>query len=134
MKPVARNLILFAQLALLAACSGSTPVLEKPELPQSVPPGWTRQSIVETPPPAGLPQTATAPQCRLAVYAGPGTAQVRLCGYGSDGQAFDAAQRFPTAANTVKFQVAKWFVLVNWDGASQADATALVRAVQRALK
>lgn len=118
---------------LLVGCAGSGKSPDKPELPRSVAPGWNQQSVVETPPPPGLPPTANPPRCWLATYSGPGTAAVRVCGYKTEGPAFDAAQRFPSAANTVKFQQKQWFVLVQWSGTSQTDATALVRGIQHAL-
>ena len=118
---------------LLTGCSGAGQAPDRPELPGSIAPGWTRQSVTGIPPPSGLPATATPPRCWLALYQGPGTGEVRVCGYGAEGPTFDALQRFPSAANTVKFQQKQWFVLVSWSGASQTDATALVRGIQRAM-
>jgi hypothetical protein len=119
---------------ILAGCSGSGSYATKPDLPQSVPPGWTQQNFTESSAPEGLPQTAEPPKCWLATYSGPGQADVRLCAYRTEAPAFDAAQRFPSAAGTVKFQMQKWFVVVHWSGATQTDATALVRATQKALQ
>jgi hypothetical protein len=129
-----KKLFLLFTAGLLAGCSSSGPAAEKPELPKSVAPGWTQTGYSETPAPAALPATATPPKCWLAIYGGPGTAEVRLCGYATPGPAFDAGQRYPTAANTVKFQIENWFVLVNWKDSSQTDITALVRSLQRTLE
>jgi hypothetical protein len=119
---------------ILAGCSGSGAAAPKPDLPQSVPPGWTQQNYAESAPPGGLPQTGEPPKCWLATYSGPGQAEVRICAYRTEAPAFDAGQRFPSAANTVKFQAQKWFVVVHWSGATQTDATALVRATQKAIQ
>ena len=127
------NLFLLWWVILLAGCSGTGNAPQRPELPGSIAPGWTQQSVMDTAPPVGLPATGAAPRCWLALYQGPGKGEVRVCGYRSEGPAFDALQRFPSAANTVKFQQREWFVLVQWSGASQTDATALVRGIQRAL-
>src|SRR5215472_13067184 len=104
---------------ILASCTGSGPSVARPELPQSVPPGWLQQNYVESAPPEDLPKTGEPPKCWLATYSGPGQAEVHLCAYRTEGPAFDAGQRFPSAANTVKFQIQKWFVLVYWAGANQ---------------
>ena len=134
MLPSVPNLFLLWLVILLTGCSGSGNAPERPPaLPGSIPPGWTQQSVTDTPPPVGLPATATAPRCWLATYQGPGTGEARVCWYRTEAPAFDALQRFPSAANTVKFQQKQWFVLVQWSGASQTDATALVRGIQRAL-
>jgi hypothetical protein len=43
-------------------------------------------------------------------------------------------QRARAEAQTVKFQVGSWLVLVKWNNAPKASVTALVRAIQGALK
>ena len=105
----------------------------KPDLPESVSPGWKLGSLMQTPAPPEVPQSATPPVCWKAEYAGPGTAQVFLCRYGVEATAFDAVQRVPAEAQAVKFQVGPWFVLVKWNGAAKTDLTALIRAVQKSL-
>ena len=129
-----RKLALWFQMVLLAGCSAGGPAAERPDLPKSVAPGWAQQSYSDTAPPAGLPPSPTAPKCWLAAYSGPGTAEVRVCAFAAGSSSFDAGQRYPTVADTVKFQIENWFVLVHWTGASQTDVTALVRAVQRVLQ
>ena len=129
-----RNSALGALLALATGCSGSGSLPAKPQLPRSAPPGWTQQTFAETPNPAGLPPAQTSPKCWLAVYSGPGSADVTVCGYAAEASAFDAGQRFPIKANSVKFQQRQWLVLVSWSGASQTDITSLVRTINRALE
>ena len=133
MRACVPNGSVFLAAILLAGCTVSDKAPVRPELPRSVAPGWTQESVADTPPPSGLPQTAKPPKCWLATYKGPGTGEVRVCAYSTEGPAFDAMQRFPSTANTVIFQQKQWFVLVRWLGAGQTDATALVRGIQRAL-
>ena len=65
---------------------------------------------------------------------GQGSAGVWACGFASEGTAFEAMQKGRAEANTVKFQEGKFFVVVQWQGVSRDDITALVRAIQRDLK
>ncbi len=96
------SLLFVALLAALSSGCGSGPAA-KPDLPQSVSPGWKLMSFVESPVPAGVP-VVTPPQCWKAQYQGEGTAEVWVCGYRASGSAFDAVQRTPAAAQAVKFQ------------------------------
>jgi hypothetical protein len=84
-------------------------------------------------PPAQLPHAGTPPVCWKADYAGQGDAGVWACGYRASASAFDAAQRMPSAANTVKFQQGAYLVIVHWSSAPQAGITALVRSIQKSL-
>lgn len=54
------------------------------------------------------------------------------CSY-PPGGAFDAVQRVPAAAQEVKFEAGRYFVLVKWNNTSKADVTTLVRAIQKIL-
>ena len=122
-------------LLLLAGC-GPNPAA-KPELPQSVSPGWKLASFADAPVPAGVPggnSGATPPQCWKAQYTGPGTADVWVCGYRADGSAFDAEQRAVAEAQTVKFQEGKYLVLVKWNDVPKTSLTALIREIQKTLK
>jgi hypothetical protein len=122
------NLSLLLTVTLFAcACVSNTPPA-KPPLPASVSPGWTQQSYTDTAPPAGV--TAS---CWLAKYAGPGSADVQICGYAAEAAAFDAQQRAPASGDAVKFQSGKYLVLIHWTGTSRAEITALVRAIQKSL-
>jgi hypothetical protein len=139
MKPRANNslLLIFSPMLLagvvlgMAAC-GEGAVPARPDLPQSVSPGWTRKSFVHADPPAGLPSGQKV-ECWKAEYAGPGSASILTCGYAAESGAFDAAQRFPSGGDRVKFQSGKYLVLVQWTGGSKAEITALVRALQKTL-
>jgi len=118
---------------MLFAC-GSISGPGKPDLPASVSPGWSRLSYDKAPPPAGLPE-GPAPECWKGNYRGSdATAEVWVCGFRAEGSAFDAVQRARAEANTVKFQEARYLVIVRWNGGSRADVTALVRAIQKALQ
>jgi hypothetical protein len=119
-----------AGILTLNGCGESAP--GKPDLPQSVSPGWAQKSFGQAAPPAGLPETSK-PDCWKAVYAGKGSAEVWTCGYGNKGGAFDAAQRARAEADTVKFQEGKYLVIVKWSGSSREEITALVRALQKSM-
>ncbi len=121
---------------LLAGCGNGTQA--KPDLPESVSPGWKLSSLAQTPAPPEIPRGGTPPVCWKAEYAGQGAIQVSaaelfICRYGVEAAAFDAVQRVPAEAQAVKFQVGPAFVLAKWNGASQTDLTALIRAVQKSL-
>lgn len=115
----------------LAGC-GEGAVAGKPELPQSVSPGWVQKSFAHSDPPAGLPGGQKT-ECWKADYAGTGMAHVWTCGFAAESAAFDAAQRFSSGADRVKFQTGKYLVVAEWNGASKTEITALVRAIQKAL-
>jgi hypothetical protein len=114
--------------------NGSAP--GKPDLPQSVAPGWALKQFDPSAPPPGLPSGST-PQCWRADYAsnaGKGAAQVWICGYVHESSAFEAVQRARAEADTVKFQVDRYLTIVEWKGVSREEITALIRALQKALK
>ena len=117
--------------ATLAACA--SPGRARPELPESVSPGWKLVSLDPVAPPTGIP-SGSPPECWKANYSGEGTAQIWVCVYRVEAAAFDAAQRMPAEAQAVKFQEGAYFVLVKWNAAPKANLAALVRAIQTALK
>lgn len=131
---VIRRSLIFIPL-LLAACGSTSPA--KPELPESVSPGWKRVSFEPAAAPAVVPATGLK-QCWKAAYTGegtpPATADVSLCLYSAEPGAFDAVQRTRAEAQTVKFQEGAYFVLVSWNGAPKAGLTAFVREIQKTLK
>jgi hypothetical protein len=116
--------------AVLAACGSQAPA--KPDIPESVSPGWKLSSLAKSVRPAGL-APAGSPQCWKAMYSGSGEVETWLCWYSVPGSAFEAVQRSRAEAQTVKFQEGPWFVLLKWNKASRADLTALTRALQKAL-
>src|ERR1017187_1391130 len=97
--------------AMAANCSERAPA--KPDLPQSVSPGWTLKTYEASPPPPGLP-AGNAPDCWKAEYANTGAAQIWIGGYRVSGSAFDAVQRARAEADTVKFQEGKYLVIAKW--------------------
>jgi hypothetical protein len=108
----------------------------KPDLPQSVSPGWKLASLDHSPVPPEIPATGS-PDCWKAVYKGDGnpesTADMWVCHYTVEGGAFDAVQRTRAEAQSVKFQQGKYFVLVKWDATQKASLSALVRTIQKTL-
>lgn len=125
--------LLSVSIALAACGAAHAP---EPQLPQSVSPGWTRTSLSPASAPAGIPATGT-PQCWKADYSGQAapqsSAQVWVCWYKASGSAFDAMQRARAEAQSVKFQEGNYLVLVSWNDIPNANLTALVRAIQKAL-
>ena len=119
----ANTSLLFAPLLFLAACTSGPH--GKPDIPESVSPGWKLSSYQNLP--------GEAPQCWDAQYSGPGNADVKLCWYKDSTGAFDAVQRTAAEAQAVKFQEGQYFVLVKWNNVAKADLTALIRALQKAL-
>jgi len=124
------SLLFVALLAFLTGCRPGPAA--KPELPESVSPGWRLASYVDSPVPPGVP-VVSPPQCWKARYEGAGTAEIWVCGYRVSGGAFDAAQRTPAAAQAVKFQEGNYLVLVKWNGVPKTNLTALIRAIQKTL-
>jgi len=123
--------VLLAAVAGAGCGSGSPPA--KPDLPPSVTPGWTLKAFDRSAAPSGLP-AGSVPQCWRADYASEGSAQVWICGYAQESSAFDAVQRARAEPDTVKFQVGRYLTIVQWKGVSREEITALIRAVQKALK
>ena len=117
--------LLFAVFLLGACASGPPP---KPDIPDSISPGWKLSSRSFRPaadPPAGrrsIPGPAPREIPDLLVRTK--QQQVR----------FGEVQRTPAEAQTVKFQVEHYFVLVKWNNAPKANLTALIRAIQKALQ
>jgi hypothetical protein len=130
---------LLSAFILLASCwvdSCGANHTARPDLPESVSPGWRLSSLDRTAAPGGIPLEGT-PECWKAEYAGQGSAQasaqVWVCGYKASAGALDAVQRARAEAQTVKFQQGAYLVLVKWNNVSKASLTALVRAIQKAV-
>jgi hypothetical protein len=121
--------LLLAAIATFGCGGGST---ARPDLPNSVAPGWTLSSLTNIPPPPDLP-AGGSPTCWKAVYSGPGSAQIRVCGYASETSAFDAEQRTRAEAQTVKFQEGRRLVIVQWKNTKKTDLESLIRTIQKRL-
>jgi hypothetical protein len=126
--PVFRFVSVVFALGMLACGHAQS---AKPDLPSSVSLGWSLGALVEAPSPAALPPGS---RCWRADYTGLGMAQVWVCTYPDATDAFDAVQRAPAEAQTVKFQEGKNLILVHWDNVPKANLEALVRAIQKTLK
>ena len=126
--------LLFAALIFGACASGPE---AKPDIPDSISPGWKLSSFDKSALPSAVP-AGGLPQCWKADYAGPGgpvsTAEVWICWYKASANAFEAVQRTSAEAQAVKFQVEHYFVLVKWNNVPKASLTALVRAIQKVLQ
>ena len=131
-----KPILLFAVLlcVALAGCSADS-LPGKPDLPQSVSPGWTMKNYESASAPEGLPVGAR-PVCWKANYAGAGaaTAEIWVCGYPSSSGAFEAGQRTRAAANTVKFDRGRYLVIARWHAESRTDVMALMRSLEQALR
>ena len=124
------SLLLTAALFAAGCGAGDAP---RPDLPASVSPGWTLRKMELSAPPGGLPAAGMPPVCWKANYASEGDATVWVCGYRQSASAFDAAQRMPSGASTVKFQQGVYLVVVQWSNVSQTGITVLVRAIGKSL-
>jgi len=122
---------LLTAACLLGACTSGPP--PKPDLPDSISPGWKLSSLNKSGLPSGVPADGS-PECWKADYTGAGTAEAWICWYKATGSAFDAAQRARAEAQTVKFQEEHYLVLVKWNNVPKASVGALVRAIQKALQ
>jgi len=126
-----QRVALVALSVFLVACGENQPA--KPDLPASVSPGWKLTALTRSvAPPPEVPEGGK-PDCWQANYGGTGTAQIWLCRYSAETNAFDAAQRARAGAQTVKFQEGEYLVLVQWNNAPRAALAALIRAVQKTL-
>jgi hypothetical protein len=117
----ANTSLLFVCLLFLGTCSSGPHA--KPDIPQSISPGWHLSSLEKS-----------APDCWKAAYTGPGSADASLCWYASSASALDAVQHARAEAQTVQFQEGQYFVVVKWNNVAKTDLTALVRALQKALQ
>ncbi len=95
-------------------------------------------SLASSPRPAEVAPDGD-PTCWKAEYTGSAastsaSAEVSICWYKMSGNAFEAMQRTRAEAQAVKFQQEHYFILVKWNSAPKANVTALVRAIEKALK
>jgi hypothetical protein len=127
---VARRWIVVVFVALLLACSPKPAPVHF--LPRSMPGGWRRTGLRETPvseAPDPVPRTEVT-RLETATYEGPGNLEARVYELGSPEAGASLAQRWRPSADTVFFTAGSFFVVVKWQ---QADRTAL-RAFVRELE
>jgi hypothetical protein len=105
---------------------------EKPNLPQSVSPGWKLASLAQSPAPPEVPAGASR-ECLEGTYTGVGSAIVWLCRFADRAVAFHALQSTKTQRQIVTFQEGEYLVVVEWTADSIADLTALIHAVKENL-
>jgi hypothetical protein len=115
---------------VLTACGNTPP--SRPQIPESVSPGWKLNSLASAPRPEELASDGN-PTCWKGSYTGAGTADVSICWYKASANAFEATQRTRAAAQAVKFQQGNYFVIVKWNDTPKPNVSALVRALEKAL-
>lgn len=114
--------LLFAAV-VISSCASGPPA--KPDIPDSVSPGWKLASLAKS--------ADGDPTCWNATYTGTGSAEARICWYKATASAFEATQRTPAEAQSVKFQEEHYFIRVRWNNVPKANLTALVRALEKSL-
>jgi hypothetical protein len=122
--------LLFLTLLFTACTSGPPP---KPDIPDSVSPGWKLSSLGKSALPSGVPPSGS-PDCWKADYIGEGSAETWICWYKATANAFEAVQRARAEAQTVKFQEEHYLVLVKWNNVPKTSLTALIRAIQKSMQ
>ncbi len=118
---------------LFTACSHSTVVPD--ELPLAVAAVWHRTSF-DRPPvsaaPDPVPRSAVK-QFQSATYEGPGKLGVRIYVLDSPAAALDLSQRWAPPADTVFFNVGRFFVVMNWQDADRKALQAFSADLQMRL-
>ncbi len=118
---------------LLVSCAGS-PALP-PKLPESASFGWKLKDIAETNPDAA-PDSVRGlgfSKSWRAQYTGPGVANVDVYALKSEAAGLEMTQKWRASAQTVTVFNAKYFVVIHWQMADNASATALVGQIERSL-
>ena len=108
---------------LLWGCAGAP--AGPPKLPASATFGWKLKSVDES--------KASSVKSWRAEYTGPGLAHVDVYPVQSQAEGLDRTQRWRPAAQTVTIFNAHYFVVIAWEGADRAAATALVGQIERSL-
>ncbi|MDQ6677747.1 MAG: hypothetical protein M3Z09_10680 [Acidobacteriota bacterium] len=116
-------------------CSCASAPSGPPDLPESASFGWQLKSMTQTKPEAA-PETVRAlgfMRSWRAEYGGPGVAHVDVYRLKSEAAGLEMTQRWRPSAQTVTIFNARYFVVVAWEGASRAAATALVGRIEKSL-
>lgn len=126
-----RYSVLLSVLTLLR-CSRAG--VEQPELPRSISPGW-RLLRVESMDISTSPRQvreARPENAWIATYSGDSIAHVRIWAIPRP-LGLELVQRWRAEANTVVFYSQHYFAAIDWKEPDAQKASALVRAVERAL-
>jgi hypothetical protein len=118
---------------LLTVCSHSTVVPD--ELPQTVAAVWHRTAF-DRPPvsnaPDPVPRSALE-QFQSATYEGPGKLDARVYVLASPAVALDLSQRWRPSADTVFFNLGRFFVVIEWQDADRKALQAFSADLQMRL-
>jgi hypothetical protein len=118
---------------LFTACSHSTVVPD--ELPQTVAAVWHRTAFNRPPvsdAPDPVPRSAVQ-QFQSATYEGPGKLDARVYVLDSSAVALDLSQRWRPSADTVFFNVGRFFVVMQWQDADRKALQAFSADLQMRL-
>lgn len=125
------TILLFSCGALLNCAAPTGP----PKLPESAGFGWKLKDIAETKPdaaPDSIRSLGITKSWR-AEYTGPGVANVDVYATKSEAAGLEMTQHWRPSAQTVTVFNAHYFVVVYWQAADRAAATALVGQIERSL-
>jgi len=97
--------------------------------------GWQLKSVTLTKPETApeIVRSLGFTQSWRAEYGGPGLAHVDIYRLKSEAAGLEMTQRWRASAQTVTIFNARYFVVVAWEGASHAAATALVGRIETRL-
>jgi hypothetical protein len=109
-------------LVMMTACSHPSAVPDL--LPETMAAVWHRTAF-DRPPVSDAPDPvprSSVQQFQSASYEGPGKLHARVYVLDSAAVALELSQRWPSAADTVFFNVGRFFVVIQWE---EADRKAL---------
>jgi hypothetical protein len=124
-----RRYSLYLALAAAAAC-GRPQRTGDSLLPSVVGGVWRRQSLTQIRVP---PSAAGSLREFEANYAGPGNVTADIYQAKVSAVAFEMAQKWKPAANTVSFYKDEYFAVIKWDRADRQALTAFVGALEKVL-
>lgn len=129
-----RRHIFFACL-LLAACGRPSPVPPETLLPPALA-SWNREELSAVPPSAAPAEVRALGLERAyrASYRGAGAVQVTFYSMSSQTAAFELAQKWPPAPDSVVFHQDSHFVALHWRDSPRAGLQAFVTALRNHLR
>jgi hypothetical protein len=104
-------------------------------LPETAPGGWRRATLnhpAASDAPDPVPRSAVD-QVQRATYEGPGKLDARVYVLDASAVALDLAQRWRPSADTVFFNLGRFFVVVKWQDADRKALRAFVTDLQMRL-